>query len=307
MKNILKNRIVLGLVCIIVALAICFGLTPMFNDALTSTVEIVRVNAEIKEGDQITAKMVTSAEVGGYNLPSNVVYRTEDVVGRYANTDLYKGDYILASKLSETPQLKNEYLTGLDGTNRAMSITIKSFAAGLSGKLERGDIVSLIASDVGDLRETLIPAELQYVEIIATTLSDGTDSDLQEEEDDMGLASTITVLVAPEQARLLVELEQEGSIHAALVYRGDRENAEKFLEEQARVLEELYAEEVEEMEGEESAEGGDAADNEDSIGEDGTESSPGNGEKGQSGAGFEKSGQPEGAAGDKADGSGGQG
>ncbi len=69
MKNLLKNRIVVGLVCIIVALAICFGLTPMFNDALTSTVEIVRVNAEIKEGDQITAKMVASVEVGGYNLP----------------------------------------------------------------------------------------------------------------------------------------------------------------------------------------------------------------------------------------------
>lgn len=80
MKNLLKNRIVVGLICIIVALVICFGLTPMFNDALTSTVEIVRVNAEIKEGDQITAKMVTSVEVGGYNLPSNVVYRTEDQI-----------------------------------------------------------------------------------------------------------------------------------------------------------------------------------------------------------------------------------
>ncbi len=279
MKNLLKNRIVVGLVCIIVALAICFGLTPMFNDALTSTVEIVRVNTEIKEGDQITAKMVTSVEVGGYNLPSNVVYRVEDVVGRYANTDLYKGDYILAGKLSDTPQLKNEYLTGLDGTNRAMSITIKSFAAGLSGKLERGDIVSLIASDVGDLRETLIPAELQYVEIIATTLSDGTDSDMQEEEDDMGLASTITVLVTPEQARLLAELEQEGSIHAALVYRGNRENAGKFLEEQTRVLAELY---TEEPEGEESTEG-----------EDSGESSPEDGEKKPSGAEAEKTGQPE--------------
>ena len=46
MKNLLKNRIVVGLVCIIVALAICFGLTPMFNDALTSTVEIVRASPE---------------------------------------------------------------------------------------------------------------------------------------------------------------------------------------------------------------------------------------------------------------------
>lgn len=305
MKNLLKNRIVVGLVCIIVALAICFGLTPMFNDALTSTVEIVRVNAEIKEGDQITAKMVTSVEVGGYNLPPNVVYRVEDVVGRYANTDLYKGDYILASKLSDTPQLKNEYLTGLDGTNRAISITIKSFAAGLSGKLERGDIVSLIASDVGDLRETLIPAELQYVEIIATTLSDGTDSDMQEEKDDAGLASTITVLVTPEQARLLAELEQEGSIHAALVYRGNRENADKFLEEQARVLEELYTEEPEETEGEEGAEGEKTADDENTGEEDGGESGSEDGEKKPSGAEAEKAGQSEEAA-DKADDTGSQ-
>ncbi len=248
MKSLLKNRIVVGLICIIVALIICFGLTPMFNNALTSTVEIVRVNAEIKQGDQITAKMVTTVEVGGYNLPPDVVYRVEDVVGKYANADLYKGDYILASKLSDTPQLKNEYLNGLDGTNRAMSISIKSFAAGLSGKLERGDIVSLIASDVGSLRETLIPTELQYVEIIATTLSDGTDSDMQQEEEDAGLASTITVLVSPQQARLLAELERSGSIHAALVYRGNSDNAKLFLEEQARVLEELYAKESEETE-----------------------------------------------------------
>lgn len=264
MKSLIKNRIVLGLVCIIVALVICFGLTPMFNDALASTVEIVRVNAEIRQGDQITAKMVTTVEVGGYNLPPDVVYRVEDVVGKYANADLYKGDYILSCKLSDTPHLKNEYLTGLDGTNRALSITIKSFAAGLSGKLERGDIVSLIASEVGSQRETLIPAELQYVEVIATTLSDGTDSDMQQEGDDAGLASTITVLVSPEQARLLVELEQGGSIHAALVYRGNSGNAKQFLEEQARVLEELYPEEQEEteegMDEENAGQSGDLAD-----------------------------------------------
>lgn len=241
MKSLLKNRIVVGLLCIIVALVICFGLTPLFNDALTSTVEIVRVNGEIRQGDQITAKMVTTVEVGGYNLPPDVVYRLEDVVGKYANADLYKGDYILSAKLSDTPQLKNAYLIGLDGTNRAMSITIKSFAAGLSGKLERGDIVSLIASEVGSMRETLIPAELQYVEIIAATLSDGTDNDMRQEGEETGLASTITVLVSPEQARLLAELEQGGSIHAALVYRGNSEDARRFLEEQTRVLEELYA------------------------------------------------------------------
>lgn len=243
MKNLLKNRIVVGLLCIITALIICFGLTPMFNDALKSKVELVRVSSEIKKGDQITAGMITTVETGGYNLPSDVVFKADEVVGKYANADLYKGDYILKTKLSDTPMLKNEYLSGLDGTNRAISVTIKSFAAGLSGKLERGDIVSLIASDVGEMRETLIPDELQYVEIIAATDSSGNDSDIQEQSEDSEdteLASTITVLATPEQAVLLAELEQTGKLHAALVYRGNSENAQKFLDEQEKVLEALY-------------------------------------------------------------------
>ena len=247
MKNLMKNRIVIGLICIILSLVICFGLTPMFNDALKSKVSLVRVNTEIHKGEQITERMLTVVEVGGYNLPGNVVYRMEDVVGRYANADLYKGDYILEGKLSDTPLLKNAYLGKLNGENLAISVSIKTFAAGLSGKLEAGDIVTLIASDVGVKRETLVLPELKYVEIIATTASSGADNDVQADVgkgEEQELASTITVLAAPEQARLLAELEQTGKLHAALVFRGDSAQAQKFLEEQQKVLEEMYAEEA---------------------------------------------------------------
>ena len=212
---------------------------------------------DIKEGDQITKEMVTTVEAGGYNLPGNVVYLEEDVIGKYANTDLYPGDSILTSKLSDTPMLKNAYLSKLNGENRAISISIKSFAAGLSGKLEAGDIVTLIASDVGENRETLVPPELQYVEIIATTTSTGADQNVQEETEDgeeQELASAITVLATQEQATLLAELEQTGSIHAALVFRGDSTTAKKFLDEQNKVLEELLAKEAAETEQEAGAE-----------------------------------------------------
>ena len=60
MKKFLKNRIILGLICIVVSLLICFGITPMFNDALKSKVTLVRVTKEIRTGEQITDKMVTS-------------------------------------------------------------------------------------------------------------------------------------------------------------------------------------------------------------------------------------------------------
>ena len=211
--------------------------------------------------------MLTMVETGGYNLPGNVVCRLEDVVGRYANADLYKGDYILESKLSDTPMLKNAYLSKLNGENLAISVSIKSFAAGLSGKLEAGDIVTLIASDVGERRETLVLPELKYVEIIAATASSGADHDVQadvKDGDEQELASTITVLATPEQARLLAELEQTGKLHAALVFRGDSTQAGRFLEEQQRVLEELYAEEnaEEDAESGKEAEIGDEAEEE---------------------------------------------
>ena len=247
MKKFLKNRIILGLICIVVSLLICFGITPMFNDALKSKVTLVRVTKEIRTGEQITDKMVTSVEAVGYNLPSNVIYKIEEVVGKYANADLYKGDYILKSKLSDTPMLRNADLNKLNGETRAISVSIKAFASGLSGKLEAGDIVSLIAADVGSQRETLVYPELQYVEIIATTGSSGSDQNVQErgngEEEE--LASTITVLASPEQSRLLAELEQTGKLHAALVFRGESTQAQKFLDEQASVLKELYPEETE--------------------------------------------------------------
>ena len=258
MKKFLKNRIILGLICIVVSLLICFGITPMFNDALKSKVTLVRVTKEIRTGEQITDKMVTSVEAVGYNLPSNVIYKIEEVVGKYANADLYKGDYILKSKLSDTPMLRNAYLNKLNGENRAISVSIKSFASGLSGKLEAGDIVSLIAADVGSQRETLVYPELQYVEIIATTGSSGSDQNVQErgngEEEE--LASTITVLASPEQSRLLAELEQTGKLHAALVFRGESTQAQKFLDEQASVLKELYPEETEEPEKDRDESGG---------------------------------------------------
>lgn len=247
MKKILKNRVALGLICIVLAVAVCFGLTPLFNNALTAQVEIVRVSKAIMAGNQITKDMLTTVSVGGYNLPKNVTYRMEDVVGKYANANLDRGDYILSTKLSDTPMLKNEYLRKLDGSNMAISISIQTFAKGLSGKLERGDIVTLIATDVGEKRETIMYPELQYMEVIAVTTKKGQDGETQTvqndpEAEDEDLPSTVTLLATPEQAALLAELEENSGIHASLVFRGDSATAQQYLDKQAEYLNEKYKE-----------------------------------------------------------------
>ena len=240
--KIFRNRTVIGVLCILLALIICFGVTPLFSRSASEKTDIVRVTKDIKEGDEITAEMVQTVEVGAYNLPQNLMTDKKEVVGKYATADLVAGDYILSSKLSAVPAAENAYLYNLDGTKQAISVTIKSFATGLSGKLESGDIVTVIVADYQGKGETAIPPELQYVEVISVTASSGYDANTGEVVDEKELPSTVTLLVTTEQAKVLAELEQDSELHLALVYRGTPENAAKFIAAQDALIEELYAE-----------------------------------------------------------------
>ena len=252
--KIFRNRTVIGVLCILLALIICFGVTPLFSRSASEKTEIVRVTKDIKEGDEITAEMVQTVEVGAYNLPQNLMTDKKEVVGKYATADLVAGDYILSSKLSAVPAAENAYLYNLDGKKQAISVTIKSFAVGLSGKLESGDIVTVIVADYQGKGETAIPPELQYVEVISVTASSGYDANTGEVVDEKELPSTVTLLVTTEQAKVLAELEQDSELHLALVYRGTPENAAKFIAAQDALIEELYAEPEPENSGE-TAEG----------------------------------------------------
>ena len=97
--SIFKNRTVIGIICILLALVICFGITPLFNQSISQRSEIVRVTKDIHAGELITRDMVATAEVGSYNLPSGLMTAKDNVVGKYAKANLAVGDYILAAKL----------------------------------------------------------------------------------------------------------------------------------------------------------------------------------------------------------------
>lgn len=250
--KLLKNRTVLGVICIALSLIICFAITPLFNAAKDQTTEIVRMKKDVKIGQEITAKDIEVVEVGAYNLPSEVIRSSEEVVGKYVSSELLKGEYVLPSKISDTPASENAYLYNLTGEKRAISVTIPSFAGGLSGKLISGDIVSVIAVDFREKGETVVPDELQYVEVIAVTDKEGYDegevvvtADGEEEAD---LPETVTLLVTPDQANILAELEAEGEIHISLVYRGTADNAHKFIAAQEKLLTELAEAEKEKSE-----------------------------------------------------------
>ncbi|MDJ0305624.1 Flp pilus assembly protein CpaB [Dehalobacter sp.] len=245
--NFLKNRTVLGIICIALSLIICFAVTPLFNSGLSQKVGIIRVTKDIKAGDQITKDKVQTIEVGSYNLPKDVVKSADTAVGKYATTDLLAGDYILKAKLADVPTEGNAYLYNLNGEKQAISVAIKNFSNGLSGKLISGDIVSVIAPDYRKQGTTVIPAELQYVEVIAVTANTGYDTnggkqaaDTMKNDNQKALPSTVTLLASPEQSKILAELDSDGKLHLSLVYRGTKDNAAKFIGSQDAVIAKLY-------------------------------------------------------------------
>lgn len=244
--KLFKNRTVLGIVCIVAALLICFAITPLFNAGLSKKTTIVRMVKDAKAGEEIKKSMLSEVEVGSFNLPEDVYQSIADVEGKYLTADVFTGDYLLAANAAAEPAAENKYLYSLNGEKQAMSITISTFAEGLSGKLKSGDIVSVHAPDYLGSGETVIPPELKYVEVIAVTAKSGFDANTEElsaEEEEKELPSTVTLLVKPEQSKILARLEAEGEIHLSLVYRGTAEKSAEFIDAQDKVLEELLEEE----------------------------------------------------------------
>lgn len=233
--DVFKNRMVLGITCIVLAFVICFVISPLVSKSGNQMVTAVRVTGPIKSGDEITKDMVSEMKVANINQPDNLISNAKEVIGKYATMDMIKGDYVLNEKVADSPYVENTYLAGLNGEKRAISVSLKTFATGLSGKLKPGDIVSVIAPDYQKSGMTIVPIELQYIEVIAVTSKTGAEVDAVG-GDEADLPSAVTLLATEAQAKILAELEKSGTIHLSLVYRGNRTTAEQFLKAQDEVL-----------------------------------------------------------------------
>lgn len=243
----MKNRTIIGIICVVAALVVTFGVAPIVNRFSDTKIEVVRVKNNLSQGYAIKEDDIELVKVSEYNLPPEIIKDKSLVVGKYAVSDLYVGDYLTLEKLSSDGDSADEVFKTLDGTKQAMSITIQSFAGGLSAKLENKDIVSLV---VYDKDSAYIPKELTYVRVITSTTASGLDKDnlTQNEDGSYELPTTLTLLVNTKQAELLAEYENNAKIHAILVYRGDDEYSHRFLDIQDKYFEESEKSEVTEDE-----------------------------------------------------------
>lgn len=230
-----NNRTIIGVICIVLALILCFVVAPLFTKAQTGQSNTVVASEQILKGDMITKSNITVKKIGSYNLPENTYKDTELVIGQYAATDIPDGDLILTNKVAESPG-NNDYLIELKANKVAASFTINSFASGLSGKLMAGDVIQI--SSVGSDGIAILTPELRYVKVLAATAETGNDVDetVVGEDGRVITYGTITVEVSQSQLSKLIAFEDASKTHVALVFRGSSEKVEAYLDSQDTAL-----------------------------------------------------------------------
>lgn len=232
-KQLTKNRVLLAGVSIALAAGISFVIVPTYQKNSTETVKVVSASHNVAKGEKLSSDNLKEVEIPKKFLPGGVVSAIDEAAGEYAAVDLKAGDWLTYEKLSETTALQ-EWYSKLNAENVAISVTVKSLAAGVSAQLQPGDIISFVSSN-SDTHTVIMP-QLQYLEVLE--ISTGTAAAYQqgEETDASGLPATVTVLAAPEQARLLADQELNSNLHAVLVSRANEQQAEQLLQLQKEIL-----------------------------------------------------------------------
>jgi len=240
----LKNRTFLGILCIVLAVLLVFAVSPLFNKVFDGKKSVVVLKSPVLKGQMLTSELLSAVEMGSYNLPENAVTDKESVIGKYAVSDLYANNLILPDMLTDSVDTSDSMLRNLKGNERAVSITIRQFANGVSGKLITGDIIKIVSVD--DDKVAHIYEELEFVEVLTTTSGNGADNierSPQPNLDNNGetdMPETITIIIQDDlQALRLAECENT-SLHAVFVCR-DEKRKDEYIKAQADILENLKA------------------------------------------------------------------
>ncbi|MCR6547196.1 Flp pilus assembly protein CpaB [Dehalobacterium formicoaceticum] len=230
--KILKNRIFLSALCIIVAAAVSFVLLPRFYENKDATVMVLRAAEDIPAGTRIEDKHLVQAEVGKLGLPEDVINDKSQIVGKIAQTDIFKGDYFSPKKLGE--YLADEKLDHIAKNNqRLITISVPSIAAGLSSHLQSGDIVTVAvfitkASDGQSASpQVILYPELKGLEVYSVENARTQSTTQVREQQAEGQSSSgdpvpkaVTLVATEAQATKLIEAEYTGKLHLIFEKRG---------------------------------------------------------------------------------------
>lgn len=253
--SILKNRLVIGCICIIAAFAVGFIAVPALTDRMNDKISVVVASQDIPKGAEITESMfrmirmskgdLPYSEGEYYNYSSSAVVPsgrktdirslfTESTGKLYASSEMKANDILTSSKLTDTNVYKDEKLRALGANQYAVAVTVNTVAEGIAAKVMTGDIVMPLVFDK-NLGYAKADPRLMYVEVL--NVLDSSAAEINDSEDGaVGIPSVVTFKVNLDQAFALATYENTAEIHLALVCRGNDAKRAELLKKQNEYL-----------------------------------------------------------------------
>ena len=224
--RILKNKYVIFALCMALSGVIAFLLVPIGNENLTNAIEVVRVSRRIEKNTMITEDMLEYVAVMPLNLPEHIIKDKQSIVGKVSAVTLLPQDNLMPVIFNDTYSITNNEFYNMDNPDKlAVSVSVKTLAASVSGKLLPSDVVSLYGYNT-ESKTLVLHDDLMYVEVLSITNSKAEDLDKRQsnsesDTSDAVIPATITLSVNRNQAKELIELENTGNIHIVFVGRGE--------------------------------------------------------------------------------------
>lgn len=215
--KIFQNKIVVGVICIVIAAILAFFFLPSISKSKSNTETIFAVKNAVAEGTKIEESMLVEKEVGSYGLPQSIIKDKDKIVGKYASCNITPDDFILSSKLSDFAA--NQKLDKvMSQGNMLVTVSLDSVASAVGNHLKSGDIISIVgyANDAVVVYEELKALEVYSIENENAEKLE----DVENNEEAEHLASTVTLIVNQVQAEKLIQAEYSGKVHAVFVKRG---------------------------------------------------------------------------------------
>lgn len=215
--KIFQNKIVVGVICIVIAAILAFFFLPSISKSKSNTETIFVVKNAVAEGTKIEESMLVEKEVGSYGLPQSIIKDKDKIVGKYASCNITPDDFILSSKLSDFAA--NQKLDKvMSQGNMLVTVSLDSVASAVGNHLKSGDIISIVgyANDAVVAYEELKALEVYSIENENAEKLE----DVENNEEAEHLASTVTLIVNQVQAEKLIQAEYSGKVHAVFVKRG---------------------------------------------------------------------------------------
>lgn len=139
-----RNKLLIGLLCIALGLAVVFFAAPAVTREQNKTAEVVTAVTDIEAGTVISTEMIKTVSIPASIVPIDATNQAASI-GKYAAGMIWAGDVVTAAKLTDANVQEDTYALATAKEKMIVSVTVKNLSVMAAARLQPGDVVTVMA------------------------------------------------------------------------------------------------------------------------------------------------------------------